>query len=386
MTEIINCRILLTIAVLCTCLTFSVSAQVTPPSAPEDCKSALVMEASSGEVIYQLNPDLQLAPASMTKMMLVLITMEQIKEGELNLEDIITTSAKASRMGGSQVYLAHNEEFSLQDLLKAVLIQSANDASLAIAEYIAGSSDGFVDMMNARAVKLGLTNTIYHTPHGLPPGKNQEPDLTSAHDLAILAREIVIKHPEVLKWSSLDKEPFRQGKFIMTNTNRLVNQFSGCDGLKTGYYRSAGFSVTATAQQDGVRIIAIVMGCEKNRKRFAEASRLMKWGLRQYKKIDLIEGGTPAGRAIPVIDGVQVETVPIVDQKQQAVIRKDRIESVVMKTTLERDLTAPVQAGQVCGYISFVIDDKEIARTDLLTADDIQALNWWGKLKRTVGL
>jgi len=359
---------------------------LTPPSDPQNCKSAIVMEASTGEIIYQLNEDQELPPASMTKMMLILITMDKVKAGELSMDDIITTSANASRMGGSQVYLAHNEQFPLREMLKAVMIQSANDASMAIAEHIAGSAAGFVDLMNARASELNLTSTTYHSPHGLPPGKNQEPDMTSARDLATLARTIVVNHPEILKWSSLDTEPFRDGKFILTNTNRLVKQFKGCDGLKTGFYHSAGFGVTATAQQDGIRMICVVMGCKNGKERFSEAARLLKWGLMKFKKIDLIHSGTPSGQAIPVIDGTKQETIPEVENTISAIIRKDKIDDIMMKTTMDRNLTAPIEKGVTCGKIIFTVDDNEIGRVDLKTVEQIDALNWWGKLKRVVGI
>ncbi|MBN1297792.1 D-alanyl-D-alanine carboxypeptidase [bacterium] len=362
------------------------STGLIPPSPSEECRSAVVMECSSGEIIFEQNGRERLAPASMTKMMLVLIAMDRVTSGDLAMNDPITVSARASKMGGSQVYLAHNEIFPFEELMKAVIIQSANDASVAIAEHIGGSVEGFVDMMNAMAVKLGLEETTYQTPHGLPPGKDQEPDLTSARDLAVLARELIMRHPEILKWSCLDTEPFRDGKFLMTNTNRLIKQFAGCDGLKTGYYRSAGFCVTATAEQDGVRIITVVMGCEKGKTRFSEAARLMKWGLLQYRKMELIRAGTPCERAIPVVAGELVETTPVTVSSVAAVVRRDRMNEVIMKTTLDRELTAPVQTGQTCGTIAFLLGDHEIGRTELQTAEAIPALGWWGKLMRAVGL
>jgi len=189
-----------------------------------------------------------------------------------------------------------------------------------------------------------------------------------------------------LKWSCLDSEPFRDGKFIMTNTNRLVKQFVGCDGLKTGYYQSAGFSVTATAEQNGVRIIAVVMGCRKGKDRFNEAARLLKWGLMKYRKVELITAGAASERSIPVIDGTLEETVPEVARTVTAIVRKDRVDQIIMKTTLDREMTAPVDSGRVCGSVTFLLGDTEIGRSDLITRESIPALNWWGKLKRAVGL
>lgn len=356
-----------------------------PVSPPENCKSALVMEASSGDVVFEMNSHTRLAPASMIKMMVVLIAMEQIASGELSYDDLITVSAAASRIGGSQVYLKQGEKFQVRDLLKTILIQSANDSCYSIAERIAGSDDGFVDMMNARAAQLGMQDTRFASTHGLPPGKGQEPDLSSAYDMAILAREIVTKHPEVLQWSSLDTEPFRDGQFIMTNTNRLVRQLEGCDGLKTGYYREAGFCVTATARQNGVRIIAVVMGCEKGKDRFSEAARLIKWGFTLFKNIDLVVPGLAVDKSIPVKNGEKVETVPVVKDGLQAVVRKNRVDDIIMKTTLERELTAPVESGTICGTVRFFLDERELGASPLITSEAIEALNWWGKFKRAIG-
>ncbi len=367
-----------------------------PPSTPpagdtlqisplKTCKSALLMEASSGEIIFEMNSHDRLPPASMVKMMLILLVMEKIQSEELSYDEMITTSAAASRIGGSQVYLKQGEQFPVKDLIKTVLIQSANDSCYAIAEHIAGSAEGFIDMMNEKARQLGMSETQYHSVHGLPPAKGEEPDLTTAHDLAILAREIVTQHPEVLQWSSLDTESFRDGQFLMTNTNRLVRQMEGCDGLKTGYYQEAGFCVTATAIQKGVRTIAVVMGCEKGKERFAEASRLMKLGFTLYKEMELIVPGIAVDKSIPVKDGQKLETYPVVQTGIRAVIRKNRVDDIIMKTTLERELTAPIEPGAVCGSINFFLDDRELGSSPLITAEAIEHLSWWGKLKRAVG-
>ncbi len=294
------------------------------------------MEASSGEILFEMNSHDQLPPASMVKMMLLLLVMEKIQSEELSYDELITTSAAASRIGGSQVYLKQGEQFPVKDLIKTVLIQSANDSCYAIAEHIAGSVQGFIDMMNDKAKQLGMSNTRYTSVHGLPPGKGEEPDLSTAHDLAILAREIVTQHPEILQWSSLDTEPFRDGQFLMTNTNRLVRQMEGCDGLKTGYYREAGFCVTATAKQNGVRTIAVIMGCEKGKERFAEASRLMKLGFSLYKEMELIAPEIAVNKSIPIADGQKLETYPVVQTGIRAVIRKNRVDDIIMKTTLRK--------------------------------------------------
>lgn len=356
------------------------------PSSPNNCKAALVMETTSGEIIFEHNVHDPIYPASMVKMMLILITMEKVKEGDISFDDSITVSAAASKIGGSQVFLKHNETFTLQELFESVLIQSANDSSHAIAEYIAGSHTAFVEIMNQRAVQLGMTHTVFHSPHGLPPGQDRDADITTAHDLAILARELVTRHPEILQWTKMDTKPFRDGTFIMTNTNRLLRQMEECDGLKTGYYRTAGFSITATAQKDGVRIIAVVAGCDKGQERFSEAARLLRWGLSLFKNYTLMTPGFPIETGIPVINGAKQETRPVAQTSVSAVIPKDRMNDIIMKTTLDRELTAPLEPGLVCGNIRFFLDDHEIGSSALVTDETIEALSWWGKLKQKVGL
>ncbi len=356
------------------------------PSPPKNCQTALVMETSSGEIIFEHNIHDTIYPASMVKMMLILITMEKVKSEEISFNDVITVSAAASKIGGSQVYLKHNETFTLQELLVSVLIQSANDSSHAIAEHIAGTRDGFVELMNLRASQLGMENTTYQSPHGLPPDAQRGPDVTTAHDLAILARELLIEHPEILQWTSLDTKPFRDGTFIMTNTNRLVRSFEGCDGLKTGYYRDAGFSITATTEQKGVRVITVVAGCDKGKERFNEAERLMKWGLSLFINTELITEGFPVEDLIPVVNGAKLETRPVAQNDVKAVIPRDRINDIIMKTTLERELVAPLEPDILCGTISFYLDNRELGTSDLVTTETIEALGWWGRLKRKVGL
>jgi serine-type D-Ala-D-Ala carboxypeptidase (penicillin-binding protein 5/6) len=351
-------------------------------SPPNTCKAALVMELTSGDIIYDLNIHEQLEPASMVKMMLILITMERIKSGDISFDDFIRVSASASRIGGSQVYLKHNETFTLKELFESVLIQSANDSSYAIAEHIAGSDIGFVDLMNQRALQLGMTGTIFQSPHGLPPtAGNRDPDKSTAYDMAILAREILLHHPGVLEWTSMDTKTFRDGTFIMTNTNRLIREMEECDGLKTGYYRRAGFSITATAEQNGARIITVLFGCDNGSERFTEAARLLRWGLSLYNRYDLIVSGFPVEHSIPVLNGVKTETRPVARDDVQAVVPRDRIGDIVMRTTLENELTAPFEAGTICGDILFLLDERELGRSIIVTAESMEALGFWGKLR-----
>ncbi len=206
---------------------------------------ACVLEPTTGTVIFEANDHTPWPTASLAKMMLMLIVAEKIHDGSLKLTDPITTSRKAAEMGGSQVYLKEGEVFSLDDMMKAVVVHSANDASVAVAEYVAGSTDSFVVMMNQQAVALGMKDSHYYSVNGLPPAKGESADVASAYDQAILAREL-LKYPDVIRWSSIDTAPFRAGTFVLRNTNHMVRTFPGCDGLKTGFYDKAGFNVDAS--------------------------------------------------------------------------------------------------------------------------------------------
>src|SRR3989454_4207322 len=232
------------------------------------------MDADSGTVLAERDAHKRWPPASMAKMMTVLIAMERVRDRQLSLDDPVRASAWASRIGGSQVYLAEGESFPLGEMLKGVMIASANDAAVAVAEHIAGSTAAFIELMNARARELGLADTTYQSVHGLPPGAGQTADLTSAHDLAVLGRELM-RFPEVMQWSGTASAGFRNDSLQMANTNHLVRTYPGATGLKTGYYREAGFSVTASATRSDLNLIAVALGLPTKPECFGAAARLL---------------------------------------------------------------------------------------------------------------
>ncbi|HEY7678122.1 MAG TPA: D-alanyl-D-alanine carboxypeptidase family protein, partial [Candidatus Methylomirabilis sp.] len=242
-----------------------------------EAPAAVLMDAETGAMLFAKEPHRVSPPASMTKMMVALIVLEQVQAGKRKLDEPVRTSARAEAMGGSQVYLQRDEVFSIEEMLKAVMIGSANDAAVAVAEHVAGSVEGFVDLMNARAEALGMKDTRFATPHGLPPGSGQEGDVSSPYDMAILSRAVA-GHPQALQWAGTREAPFREGKFILRNPNHLLGAFAGLDGLKTGHYKEAGYNLAATAARDGLRLVAVVMGEPNGKTRFAEAARLLNWG------------------------------------------------------------------------------------------------------------
>jgi len=239
--------------------------------------SALVIEADSGKTLFESNADAKVYPASVLKLMDLYVILDRLEQGALKLDDMVQVTPEASKTGGSQVYLDPKEQFPVEDLIYALMVQSANDAAVALATHIGGSKEGFIALMNQKAQALGMKNSRFHSVHGLPPSDGIEPDVTTARDLAILCRELA-KRPEALKYTGTQSKGFRGDKFIMRNHNKLLTQVAGCDGFKTGYYEAAGFSIAATAKKGGVRIITLVMGSKDRKVRDAKAMELLAKG------------------------------------------------------------------------------------------------------------
>lgn len=243
---------------------------------------AIVVDAATGRVLFEDHADTKGYPASVQKLMDLLIILEKIEQGQLSLQDQVPVSAKASHIGGSRVWLADKESFSLDDMLYALMVQSANDAATALAEKVAGSTDAFVELMNQKARALGMNSTVFHSVHGLPPSRGQQHDVTTARDLSILCRELVLKHPQTLRYTSTRERPFRPnvpGKTVVMRThNHLLARVEGCDGLKTGYFAQAGFSIVVTAMRNGHRVIAVVLDSPSLKIRDAHAAELVAKG------------------------------------------------------------------------------------------------------------
>jgi D-alanyl-D-alanine carboxypeptidase (penicillin-binding protein 5/6) len=239
---------------------------------------AIVVDADTGKVLFENNADSAGFPASVIKLMDMMVIMDRIAAGQLSLSNSVTATAEATRVGGSQVYLAEHEVFSLEDMMYALMVKSANDVAMALAIQIGGSAAGFVEMMNRKAVELGMTHTTFYSPHGLPPNAGQKGDTSTARDLALLARALIAQHPEIFTYTSVQMRPFRDGKFIMQSHNHLLHDVAGCDGLKTGFISAGGFSIVATAKRDGRRVIAVVLGSKDRLVRDARAAELIAKG------------------------------------------------------------------------------------------------------------
>ncbi len=335
-----------------------------------ECKSAILMEATTGRVLYAQNADEALPPASVTKVMTLLLVMEAIEDGKISLSDTVRTSEHAASMGGSQIFLKEGEEMCVEDMVKSVVIASANDAACALAEHVAGSEEAFVKKMNERAAELGMKNTSFENTNGLDD--TTENHYTSARDIAIMSREL-IKHEKILQYSSIWMDTVRNGMFGLTNTNRLVRFYRGCTGLKTGSTSKAGFCVSATAERDGVSLICVIMGAESGDKRNAMASRLLDYGFANYGVYQY----TPEELDDLKVTGGVSEYVKIEAEGFSCVLEKGKISKIKYRIELPESVSAPLKKGDKIGEIVFSCDGEEIGRSGIFAAEDLPRIGFF---------
>lgn len=352
---------------------------------PLPCASAILLEPSGSRILYEQNAHERRAPASIAKMTLELVVMREVEAGRLALTDSIRVSSWASRIGGSQAYLAEGEVFPLEELMKAIAIHSANDACVAVAEHIAGTSDGFVRLMNQEIEHLGLQHTAYVNVHGL----DDEPGVgnyTTAHDIALIGREL-IRHPKILEWSSIREEWFRPPDpatksegFLLQNTNKLVGRFAGLDGLKTGYTAKAGFCLCATAERNGFRLVSVVLGAESNRHRFDETATLLAAGFNTYTPVRVIRKGEPMGDPVAVRGG-KLKSVSAVAPRDLTVVVSRPDDRRIQKTIDPLPgLRAPVRAGQPVATLKVTSGDGVLAELPLVAAEEVPAAGFFRRL------
>ena len=351
--------------------------------AQEPYKSAILMEAESGRILFEKNMHESLPSASMTKMMLMLIVMEKLQEGTFRLDDKIMVSAEASRIGGSQVYLKEGEIFTLEELMQAIAIHSANDACYAIAEHIIGQPEFFVDAMNERAAKLGMKDTHYYTIHGLPSADGKKDDVTSAYDCTILARKLT-EYPKLMEWTSTKEAPFRDGKFILRNTNKLIGKYRGADGLKTGFYSKAGFNLTATAKRGDTRFIAVVMGALSNQGRTKEVAKLFDMGFNLYHRKVILKKGQPFNQDVPIIDGTERTIKPVAAKDLVVYLKRNEFDKVTVGLAEVPTLKAPLKAGQEVSKIVARVGNEQASMIPGLCPEDIPEAGILRKMFRKI--
>lgn len=350
---------------------------ITPISAEDltlNAKSSILIEASTGKILYEKNKDERYAPASMTKMMSLVIIMDNIYNGNLRLDEMVKTSKNASGMGGSQIFLKEGEEMSVDDMLKGITIGSANDATVALAERIAGSEEAFVKIMNEYAKKLGLKNTHFKNCTGL----DENDHYSSAYDMSVIARELV-KHDKILNYSSIYETYLRSdtdNKFWLVNTNKLVRFYKGVDGLKTGYTDTAGYCLTATINKDNMRVIAVVMGEDSSTTRNSEVSGLLDYAYNLYKKDTYITKEEVLGNA--KVEKGNVEYANIVTVDDISIINKKEYKRGEIKFELDlKYLKAPIKKGDVVGKIKVIENGNIISEADVTVDKNIDKAGYF---------
>lgn len=353
------------------------SPTLASPQEPE-CKSAILMDADSGKILYAKNESEAYPPASVTKIMTLLLVMEELEAGRLKLDDKIVASEHAASMGGSQIYLKVGEAMSAEDMIKSVIIASANDAAVALAEHTYGSEAAFVERMNERARELSMKNTNFENTNGLDD--TAENHKISALDIAIMSREL-IRHKEILKYSSIWMDSIRNGEFGLTNTNKLVRYYKGCTGLKTGSTSKAGFCVSVTASRGGVNLICVIMGAESGDVRNRSASALLDYGFANYCNYTYTEGSFDGIK----ISGGKVGDICARHESFSLCIEKSMKDKIKAEIKMNDGICAPLKRGDVIGKVVFFIDNKEIGCVDIYSETDAPRIKF-GEIFREIFL
>ena len=363
-----NVLLLCTVFIFMCGSTLNARADIAQASMSIDCKSAILMEAETGKVLYSQNQDQALPPASVTKIMTLLIVMEAIEEGRISYDDIVVASANACSMGGSQIYLEQGERMSVEDLLKSVIIASANDAAVALAEHVAGTEEEFVKAMNDKAKELGMKNTCFENTNGLDDTTQNH--LTSAMDIAIMSREL-IKHKKITEYSSIWMDTIRNGAFGLTNTNRLVKYYEGATGLKTGSTSKAGFCISATATRNGMTLIAVIMGSSSRDARNSAAVALLNYGFSNFT----LYRNQPYCGSMTVVKG-KLSECEIREDQLLAVVNKKELSKITKEITLDSEIAAPIKRGTQVGTATYTVDGKVIGSSKITVVNNVERISF----------
>ena len=343
-------------------------------------KSAVLMDVTTGTVLYEHNSHEALAPASVTKVMTMLLIMEAADSGKIALTDTVTASEAAAAKGGSQIYLEENEQLPLTEMLKSVVVSSANDCACALAEHVAGSEAAFVSRMNDRAAELGMTDTHFVNCTGLDDGPDADTHLTTAYDIALMSRAL-LQHDEIKQYTTIWMDTVRNGQFGLSNTNKLVRFYDGTTGLKTGYTSQAGYCLSASAERGGMELIAVVMHCKSSVDRFESAKALLNYGFSNYALVTPEpEDGIPP---VPVVLGTQEFVTPVPQSDAPLLLEKARAAQIRTSVETDASVRAPVAAGQQLGRMTVTAGDETVAEIPLVAPAEIPArtfLDLWAEL------
>ncbi len=333
-------------------------------------KSACLMDVATGTVLYEHNSHEQLAPASVTKVMTMLLIMEAIDSGKIRWEDTVTASEAAAAKGGSQVYLKVGETMSVSDMVKSIAVSSANDCACAMAEHLAGSEAAFVELMNTRAQELGMRDTNFVNCTGLDDAENAREHRTSAHDIALMSRQLLKNHQDIKKFTTIWMDTVRNGAFGLSNTNKMVRFYNGCTGLKTGFTSGAGYCLSSSAQREGMELVAVVMGCETSAQRFAACKSMLDYGFANFALVqpEMEEA------VVPVKLGTAGEVQAVPAENPALLVDKAQRGNVSTKIALEESVAAPVSRGQRLGTLTVQSGEQVLAQINLVAAQEIGRL------------
>ena len=337
--------------------------------------AAILMEQTTGKILYEHNIHEKLRPASVTKIMSILLIMEQIDSGKLSLTNEIPCSENASAMGGSQIWLDTRETLTVDEMLKAICVVSANDCVVAMAEYIAGSESAFVDMMNEKARQLGMNYTTFKNCHGI----DEDGHVTSAYDIAIMSKELLNNHPDITKYTTIWMDSLRDGKSELVNTNKLIRNYKGATGLKTGSTSLALYNLSASATRDGLSLIAVIMKAPSTKVRFAEAEKLLDYGFNNYEIKSFGEKGDIL-KNIKVEKGIEHELSVVFESSPSVLIKKGEESNITQEVHLEDSIMAPVLQGQVIGSIDYSLNGEIISTVQLVAEKDINKVTLWNNI------
>lgn len=328
-------------------------------------QAAILTEASTGAVLYEHNIHQSLPPASITKIMTMLLVMEAIERGDVKYDTIVTASERAKSMGGSTIFLDTNEQMSMNDLLKGIAVASANDACVSVAEHLCGTVEAFVDRMNIRAKELGMKDTHFVNCNGL----DAEGHVSSAYDIAVMSREL-LKHTDIFKYTNIWMDSLRDGKFQLANTNKLIRFYKGANGLKTGSTSMAKCCISATAKRDGMQLIAVILAAPTSKERFADASSLLNYGFSNYGAVPFCEKGSEV-EEIAVKDGKSNHVVGVAEDASAVIVKKENLKSVKTHINLPENVSAPIKKGQKLGEIVITLDGETIGSTDIVAKNSV---------------
>lgn len=348
---------------------------VTTSTSPEinlnlESESYILIEQNSGQILYEHNSHEQLRPASVTKVMSILLIMEALDNGQISLEDKVPCSEKASKMGGSQIWLDVREELTVNEMLKAICVASANDCTVAMAEFLAGSEEAFVEKMNNRAKELGMNDTCFKNCHGL----DTDGHITSSYDISLMSRELLKNHPSITKYTTIWMDSLRDGKSVLTNTNKLIRNYKGATGLKTGSTGLALYNLSASATRDNLSLIAVIMRAPSTKVRFSDAQKLLDYGFNQYSYSQLAKKGNILTQ-LPVSKGVSSSVNAVFVEDAGSLLKKGNSRNIEQVVSLPESINAPIRKGEELGKVDYILEGQTICSVPIVADEDVKQIN-----------